>query len=72
MAKAARIALLSLALCAFTAAPAHAFFPDLTVALGPATASGNPALTAVISQPATDTPIERFTLALPSGFSHFR
>ena len=70
MAKAARIAVLSLALCALTAAPAHAaFFPDLTIALGPATASGNPALTAVISQPATDTPIERFSLALPSGFS---
>jgi hypothetical protein len=53
-----------------TAAPARAaFFPGLTVGLAPATAGGTPALAASISQAATDTPIERFTLTLPTGFA---
>lgn len=69
MVKAARTLLLALLLCSVTAAPSHAaFFPDLTVALSPGTAGGTPALTAMIAQPATDTPIERFTLTLPAGF----
>jgi hypothetical protein len=66
----ARIVVLAVALCALTAAPARAaFFPDLTIGLAPATAGGAPAIAAVIAQPATDTPIERFTLTLPAGFS---
>jgi len=70
MVKRARTPLLAVALCLLGAAPAHAaFFPDLTVALAPATAAGTPALTATIAQPSTDTPIERFTLTLPAGFS---
>ena len=69
MVRMARIAGLAIALCAITAAPAHAaFFPDLTVALAPATAGGTPTLATAIAQPATDTPIERFTLTLPAGF----
>lgn len=70
MVRMARIAGLAVALCAVTAAPAHAaFFPDLTVGLAPATAGGTPTIAASIAQPATDTPIERFTLTLPAGFS---
>ena len=70
MARMARIAVLVVVLFAVTAAPAHAaFFPDLTIGFAPATANGTPALTATISQPAADTPIERFTLALPAGFA---
>src|SRR5688500_2291407 len=70
MVKAARALPLALALCLVAAAPAHAaFFPDLTIGLSPGAAGGTPALTATISQPATDTPIERFTLTLPAGFS---
>jgi hypothetical protein len=70
MVRMARIAGLAIALCAITAAPAHAaFFPDLTVALAPATAGGTPTLATAIVQPATDTPIERFTLTLPAGFT---
>jgi hypothetical protein len=69
MVKAARTFLLAVVLCSVTAAPAHAaFFPELTVAISPGTPSGTPALTAMIAQPATDTPIERFTLSLPAGF----
>lgn len=70
MVRMARIAGLAVALCAVTAAPAHAaFFPDLTIGLAPATAGGTPTIAAAIAQPATDTPIERFTLTLPAGFS---
>src|SRR5688572_32658939 len=70
MAKATRALLLALVLCFVAAAPAHAaFFPDLTLGLSSGTAAGTPALTATIAQPATDTPIERFTLTLPAGFS---
>lgn len=70
MVRMARIAGLAIALCAVTTAPAHAaFFPDLTVGLAPVTAGGTPTLAAAIAQPATDTPIERFTLTLPAGFS---
>lgn len=70
MVKAARAPLLALALCLVAATPAHAaFFPNLTIGLSSGTAAGTPALTATIAQPATDTPIERFTLTLPAGFS---
>jgi hypothetical protein len=70
MVKMARIAGLTAALCFVTAAPAHAAFsPDLTVGLTPATAAGSPELVATVTQPATDTAIERFTLTLPAGFS---
>jgi hypothetical protein len=66
----ARTLVLAVALCLLSAAPAHAaFFPDLTIGVAPATAGSTPALTATIAQPATDTPIERFTLALPAGFA---
>lgn len=69
MVKLARTAGLAIALCAFTAAPAHAVFsPELTVDLAPPTAAGAPALALMMSQPATDTPVERFTLSLPAGF----
>jgi len=51
------------------AAPAHAFFPELSLDLSPPSVDRSPALTATISQPATDTPIERFTLTIPAGFS---
>jgi hypothetical protein len=70
MMRMARIAVLAIALCAVTAAPAHAaFFPDLTLGLAPATAGGTPTIAAAIAQPSTDTPIERFTLTLPAGFN---
>ena len=70
MVKMARIAGLVAALCLVTVAPAHAAFsPDLTVGLTPATAAGSPELAALVTQPATDTAIERFTLTLPPGFS---
>ena len=70
MLKVARTLVLALVLCSVTAVPAHAaFFPDLTVQVSPATPSGLPAVTASIAQPATDTPIERFTLTLPAGFT---
>jgi hypothetical protein len=66
----ARTLLLAVALCLLSATPAQAaFFPDLTIGVAPPTAGGTPALTATIAQPATDTPIERFTLALPAGFA---
>ena len=66
----ARTAGLAAALCLITAAPANAaFYPDLRVGVTPATPAATPMLTATISQPATDTPIERFTLTLPAGFS---
>ena len=69
MVKLARMAGLVAALCLVSAAPAHAaFVPELTVELSPQTAGSSPALTATISQPATDTAIERFTLTLPAGF----
>jgi len=70
MVKLARIAGLVAALCLVAAAPAHAgFFPDLKVGLAPMTPGASPALTVVMAQPATDTAIERFTLALPPGFT---
>ena len=70
MVKLARMAGLVAALCLVAAAPARAgFLPDLKVGLAPPTAGTSPALTATLSQPATDTPIERFTLALPAGFT---
>jgi hypothetical protein len=70
MVKRARIFALAVALCLLGAVPAHAAFaPDLTVGLDAPTAGGSPALTAMITQPATDTAIERFTLHLPAGFS---
>jgi hypothetical protein len=66
----ARTLLLAVGLCLLGAAPAHAaFFPDLTIGVASPTAGSTPALTATIAQPATDTPIERFTLALPAGFA---
>ena len=64
-----RTAGLVAALFLLTAAPAHAFFPEFSVELSPASVDSSPALTATISQPATDTPIERFTLSLPAGFT---
>jgi hypothetical protein len=64
------IILLAVAACLVGAAPAHATFaPDLTLGFEPPTAAGSPALTATITQPATDSAIERFTLHLPAGFS---
>ena len=66
----ARTAGLLAALFLITAAPAQAaFFPKFEVGLAPATVGGSPLLAATISQPATDTPIERFTLTLPAGFT---
>jgi len=65
----ARTAGLVAALFLVIAAPARAFFPDLSVDLSPASVDRAPALTATISQPATDTPIERFTLTIPAGFT---
>ena len=69
MVQMARTAGLVAALFLVIAAPARAFFPDLSVDLSPPSVDRSPALTATISQPATDTPIERFTLTLPAGFS---
>jgi hypothetical protein len=69
MVRTARIAGLAVALCVCAAAPARAdFMPDLTLGLEPPTASTAPALTATISQPVKDSPVERFTLNLPAGF----
>jgi len=66
----ARTAGLLAALFLITAAPAQAaFFPNFEVGFAPATVGGSPLLAATISQPATDTPIERFTLTLPAGFT---
>ena len=60
---------LAVALCLAATAPASAAFaPDLTMALDPGTASSNPALTATFTQPASETPVERFTLTLGPGF----
>jgi len=69
MVQMARMAGLVAALFLLTAAPASAFFPDLSVELSPPSVDRSPALTATISQPATDTPIERFTLTIPAGFT---
>jgi hypothetical protein len=69
MAQMARTAGLVAALFLVTAAPAHAFFPDLSVELSPPSVKRSPALTTTISQPSTDTPIERFTLTIPAGFT---
>ena len=70
MVKLAHMAGLVAALCLAAAAPAHAAFsPDLKVGLAPPTAGTSPALTAAMSQLSADTPIERFTLALPAGFT---
>ena len=69
MVQMARTAGLVAALFLVAAAPASAFFPDLAVELSPPSVKKSPALTATISQPATDTPIERFTLSLPAGFT---
>ena len=61
---------LALALCLLGAAPAHAaFLPDLSVGFAPPAAGGTPALDATVTQPATDSPIERITLTLPAGFT---
>jgi hypothetical protein len=66
----ARTAGFLVALSLITAAPAEAAFaPDFEIGLAPATVQGSPVLSATISQPATDTPIERFTLSLPPGFT---
>lgn len=66
----ARTAGLLAALFLITAAPAQAaFFPNFEVGVAPATVREAPLLVANISQPATDTPIERFTLTLPEGFT---
>jgi hypothetical protein len=69
MVQMARTAGLVAALFLVIAAPARAFFPDLGVDLSPPSVDRAPALTATISQPATDTPIERFTLTIPAGFT---
>jgi hypothetical protein len=69
MVQMARMAGLVATLMLLMAAPAHAFFPDLSVQLSPASVDKSAALTATISQPGADTPIERFTLTLPSGFT---
>jgi hypothetical protein len=69
MVQMARTAGLVAALFLVIAAPARAFFPDLSVDLSPRSVDRSPALTATISQPATDTPIERFTLTIPAGFT---
>ena len=69
MAKMARLAGLVAALILLTAAPAQAFLPDLSIELSPASVKTKPALTATITQPATDVPIERFTLTFPAGFT---
>ena len=70
MMKLARIAGLVGALCLVTAAPAQAAFsPHLKVALTPTTPGASPALAIAMAQPATESPIERFTLALPAGFT---
>jgi hypothetical protein len=65
----ARTAGLVAALFLLTAAPARAFSPDLSLELSPPSVQRSPELTATISQPATDTPIERFTLTIPAGFT---
>src|SRR5829696_7415816 len=70
MVKMARMAALAATLFLVTVAPAHAAFsPDLTVGVTPATVQVGPLLDAVITQPFTDTPVERFTLTLPAGFT---
>jgi hypothetical protein len=69
MVQMARTAGLVAALFLVTAAPARAFSPDLSVELSPPSVKRTPALTATISQPAGDTPIERFTLTIPAGFT---
>lgn len=68
--KRARIALAAFVLCLVGTAPAHAAFaPDLTVALDPPVAADTPAITMAITHAAGGSPIRRFTLALPTGFS---
>jgi len=60
--------LAAIALCAL-AAPAHAAFaPDLRLAVAPGAAGTAPALTVGYVHPATESPVERFTLDLPRGF----
>jgi hypothetical protein len=60
---------LALVLCLVAAAPASAAFaPDLTLGVDPPTASSELALSATLAQPASDTPVKRFTLSLPAGF----
>ena len=65
----ARITGLAAALCLAAAAPASAAFaPDLTLSVDPTTASSHPAFTATFTQPASESPVERFTLNLGPGF----
>jgi len=65
-----RLPLLVAACCLLGAAPAQAAFaPDLTVGITPDTPGGAPTLMATISQPAVESPIRRFTLNLPPGFT---
>jgi hypothetical protein len=65
-----RAAGLLAALSLVTAAPAHAAFrPNLEVGLAPTAVKTSPLLTATVTRAATDTPIERFTLTLPAGFT---
>ena len=65
----ARITGLAAALCLLVAAPASAAFaPDLSLSLDPPTASSQPALTATYTQPAVESPVQRFTLNLGAGF----
>lgn len=69
MVKMARTAGIAAVLLLVAAVPARAnFFPTLTLGIDPPTASSASSLTATVNQAAADTPIERFTLNLPSGF----
>lgn len=70
MVRMARTAVLIAAFSLLTAGSAHAeFHPNLDVGLAPAAVKTSPLLTATVTQPATDTPIERLTLTLPAGFT---
>ena len=65
----ARITGLAAALSLLAATPASAAFaPDLSLSLDTPTASSQPALTATYTQPAVETPVQRFTLNLGAGF----
>lgn len=68
--RALRPLLVACALALWAAAHAHAdFVPSLQVGLDPPTAAMPAALTTTIAQPPLDTAVERFTLALPAGFT---
>jgi hypothetical protein len=55
--------------CATPTPAQAAFAPELSVGVTPATPAAAPAITATVSQPAGATPVQRFTLSLPAGFT---